>query len=235
MPALSPWPLWSQRNDWTADGRPDENATNNCGPESVAECLKYLTGIELPADFIKDVMYGESHLGYTDVQHMVTFLQQKCEVPCEVHGGDASSLLQPVVRQSITKGYPIIVLYFWKLDNPNSGHFSPVISFDEQGCTRANVWNGQLEYWNWNTFERWQKLGVCVVLKRTRSPELPSATPALPPAVLVPAPATTPRPGLSPAPAPAGVVRSGEPGDPLIKRMQALLVEAQPYVKRVRG
>ena len=151
MPTLSPWPNWSQLDDWTADGGPDENRLNNCGPESAAECLKYLTGVELPADFIKDAMYGEAYTGYTDVGHLVDFLQRRCEVPCEIHSGDGNSKLQPVVQQAIDAGHPIVVLYYWKLEQPNSGHFCPVIAYDQNGCTRANVWNRQLETWDWRS------------------------------------------------------------------------------------
>jgi hypothetical protein len=177
MPVLGPWAAWTQLNDLTADGRLDENRFNNCGPEAVAECLKYLTGIELPADFIKDVMYGEAYSGYTDVPHLVNFLQKRCEVPCEVHGGEPD--LQPVIRAALDAGHPIIVLYYWKLELPASGHWCPVIGYDDKGCTRANVWNGKLETWDWATFKKWQKGGVAIVLKRTRPGELAPATRAV--------------------------------------------------------
>jgi hypothetical protein len=172
MPALTPWPNWSQMNDWTADGRPDENRFNNCGPEAVADCLKYLTGIELPADYIKDVMYGEAYTGYTDIPPIVDFLQRLCEVPCEVYRGDVGPHLRPVVQQALDAGHPIIVLFFWKLEEPYSGHFCPIVACDEYGCTRANVWNGQMETWSWDHFEQWQKLGNAIELKRLRAPDL---------------------------------------------------------------
>jgi hypothetical protein len=223
--------MWSQLNDWTADGRPDENAYNNCGPESVAACLRYLTGIELPADYIKDVMYGEKHLGYTDVPHLVQFLQAKCLVPCETYSGNAATLLQPVVRRAINAGNPIIVLYFWTLSNPASGHFCPVVSYDELGCARANVWNGQMEYWNWNKFEQWQKLGIAIVLKRVRASDLQPrragggngveqnvATEAGVKGEALPAPQDDVAQG--------GATRGLEL-DPLVGRMRAMLAEAR--------
>jgi hypothetical protein len=218
MPALSPWPNWTQLNDWTADGRPDENRFNNCGPESVAECLKYLTGIELPADYIKDVMYGEAYTGYTNIPPIVDFLQKKCAVPCEVYSDDLASAmggrstgstpahtrLQPVVQQALDAGHPIIVLFFWKLEEPNSGHFCPIVACDEHGCTRSNVWNGQMETWSWDTFEQWQKLGSAIELKRLRAPDL-------------------------------GAGMRGLLGDPLMQRMLAMQAEARAYLERSRG
>ena len=93
-----------------------------------------------------------------------------------VVAGDANTVLQPVVRQAIDNGYPIIVLFYFSLSDPSSGHFSPVIAYDETGCTRANTWNGLRETWDWPTFEKWQKQGNCLVLKRTRAPDLPVST-----------------------------------------------------------
>ncbi len=192
MPQLTPWWNWNQLNDWTADGLPDKNRLYNCGPESVAECLKYLTGVELPADYVKDVMYGEGYVGETDVPHMVSFLQDRCQVPCEVHSGNANTLLQPVVRKAIDNGNPIIVLFFFTLNDPSSGHFSPVVAYDETGCTRSNTWNGLQETWDWATFEKWQKLGNCVALLRTRADDLamPAGTDA----------ASSTNPGSAPTP-----------------------------------
>jgi hypothetical protein len=198
VPQLTPWWNWNQLNDWTADGLPDKNRLYNCGPESVAECLKYLTGVELPADYIKDVMYGEGYVGETDVPHMVSFLQDRCQVPCEVHSGDANTLLQPLVRQAIDDGNPIIVLFFFTLNDPSSGHFSPVVAYDETGCTRSNTWNGLQETWDWATFEKWQKLGNCVLLLRTRAADLPAS----PDASSSTSPGSAPTPKESPEPVP---------------------------------
>jgi hypothetical protein len=173
MPELAPWPMWNQMNDWTTDvDKTDENRENNCGPESVASCLKYLTGIELPADFIKDVMRGQAYMGYTFVSDLVKFLQEKSEIPCQVHSGDGRTQLQPVVRAAIDAGNPIIVLFFWDINLPESGHFSPVIGYQADGCTRHNVWGGKREFMPWPMFEAWQKFGTAITLKRTRAKDL---------------------------------------------------------------
>ena len=177
MPMLQPWPFYNQLKDWTVDvDGVDENAKNNCGPESVAMCLKYLTGVELPADFIKDVMKGPHYTGYTFTSDLTKFLEEKCEIPCEVHNGNAQTMLQPVVQRAIDNGYPIIVLYFWNINQPESGHWAPVIAYDSQGCSRMNPWGGVLEQWSWRKFERWQKYGHCIVLKRTRDKNLDEDT-----------------------------------------------------------
>lgn len=170
MHMLNPWPLYNQLNDWTVDADGiDENRENNCGPESVAMCLKYLTGVELPADFIKDVVRGDGYKGYTFMTDLSGFLQRRCEVRCAVHTGDATTKLEATVKAALDQSYPIIVLFFWKLEQPESGHFAPVIGYDETGCTRANPWGGVLEKMTWAEFEQWQKMGACIVLERTRA------------------------------------------------------------------
>lgn len=175
MPALRPWPKFNQLKDWTTDvDQSDENAENNCGPESVAMCLKYLTGVELPADFIKDVMYSPTYTGYSFDDKLSEFMEKRCAIPVKVHSGDARTRLQPIVEGAIDAGFPIIVLYFWEIKKPESGHWAPVIAYDEEGCTRLNPWGGAAETWSWAKFEAWQKLGLCIVLQRARDPNLGS-------------------------------------------------------------
>lgn len=205
MPMLTPWPLKDQLNDWTLDdGGMNPNAENNCGPASVAMCVKYLTGLDLPSDFIKDVLYGENFLGYTFMNHLANFMQERAATRCELHSGDAHTLLQPIVRRSIDQGFPVIVLYFWRLEEPQSGHFAPVIGYDEGGCTRANPWGGKLEYWGWPMFEEWQKLGNCIVIQRKRDPQLDSES------------------------------RDFIFDNPMINGVRDLQVEAAPYFDRLR-
>ena len=83
------------------------------------------------------------------------------------------------MQAALDAGHPIIVLYYLKLELPASGHWCPVIGYDDKGCTRANVWSGQLETWDWATFQKWQKGGVAILLKRIRPSELAPATRAV--------------------------------------------------------
>lgn len=175
MPALKPWPAYNQRKGLAFDDdKKSENADNNCGPTSVAMCLKYLTGVEIPADFIKDVMYGPEYLGYTYDNELRAFLEKRCDIPCEAHSGTSKTLLRPTVEAAIDAGYPIIVLYFWKLDTYEGGHWAPVIAYDEAGCTRQDPWTGLADTWSWAKFEQAQNRGHCIVLKRKRDPNLGS-------------------------------------------------------------
>lgn len=172
MPMLSPWPLYNQLADWTVDADGvDENRENNCGPESVAMCLKYLTGVELPADFIKDAIYGASFTGYTFMGDLARFLKKRCDLTCEIRSGQEPTL-QPIVKRAIDAGFPTIVLFFFELEKPDSGHFAPVVGYDEGGATRANPWGGKLEYMKWPDFETWQKSSNIIILNRQRPDNL---------------------------------------------------------------
>lgn len=172
MTMLNPWPLYNQMNDWTVDADGiDENRENNCGPESVAMCLKYLTGVELPADFIKDVLYGQDFTGYTFMNDLARFLQKRCEIRCDIRVAQDPDL-KPVIQKAIDSGFPMIVLFYWDRDKPESGHFAPVIGYDDKGTTRANPSGGKLEYMKWDEFESWQKGNQCMVLQRQRPDNL---------------------------------------------------------------
>jgi len=166
---LAPWPDWNQRTDGTGDGRVSENAANDCGPESAAECIKYITGVELQADYIKDAMYGEDYVGYSDVPHLCAFLNGRCAIPTESMAGDASTLLRPVVQKALSQGWPVIVLFFWDLSALSGGHFCPVVACDDQTMTRSNPWTGARERWSWLHFEMWQREGTAIVCRRQRS------------------------------------------------------------------
>lgn len=172
MAMLTPWPLYDQNTDWTVDADGiDENRENNCGPESVAMCLKYLTGIELPADFIKDALYGQNYTGYSFMNDLAGFLRKRCEVKCDIHVSQDASL-QPVIQDAIDQGFPVIVLFYWRREQPESGHFAPVVGYDDKGVSRANPWGGQMEYMTWPDFEAWQKQNQCIVLRRRRVADL---------------------------------------------------------------
>lgn len=166
---LAGFPIWNQLDDWTDDPNGDTNRWNNCGPQSVAMVTKYATGVELPGDFIKDVLYGEAYLGYTFTNDLARFLNTRADIPTDVYGGDANATLRPVVVDALRQGFPVIVLYYLALDKPASGHFCPVYAFNDDGCWRANPLGGKAEFQTWAEFERWQKQGVAIVCKRKRT------------------------------------------------------------------
>lgn len=53
----------NQLNAPTLDGRPDENARENCVPTSIAEGLRMLTGHTYDPDELKDAVYGQGYVG----------------------------------------------------------------------------------------------------------------------------------------------------------------------------
>ena len=171
---LHPWPDdWNQLDDWSTDENGDQNRYNNCGPESLAATLKYLTGVEMGADEIVETI-DNNHVGYTTVEQLTAWLKRYAEIETEEHYGDASTLLRPVVEGAIDNGYPVIVLFFFDINDPESGHFCPVYGYNDTGVYRHQVYGGGTEFMDWATFEAWQKLGTCFVVKRRRDAQLPA-------------------------------------------------------------
>jgi hypothetical protein len=164
---LHPWPFWSQLHDWTFDGRPDINKYNDCGPESVAMCLKYLTGVELPAEYIKDVMKGSGYVGYTSVEDLAGFLSRYCECPTEIlRPGDRHHLAH-YEWQYLSKGRPLIGLFSFSAPGAADGHFRAVIGRTASTAITADPWSGRrrvetlAEHWAWSK-------GVLIGLERRR-------------------------------------------------------------------
>jgi hypothetical protein len=153
---LTPWPYWSQLHDWTADGQQDENRIYDCGPECVAMVLKYLTGVELPADYIKDVMKGEGYVGYTSVDDLRGFLQRYCETPCEVITVSSQQQLLWHEWRYLVRGRPLIGLFSFSAPGAADGHFRAVMGMDPWTMVTADPWTGSRrveshgEHWAWS-------------------------------------------------------------------------------------
>lgn len=180
---LTPWHLWSQNGDATWDGAADENHFNNCGPESCAMCLDYLTGVALPADVIHDAVAGQGFKGYTGFPQLSGFLEQYCSIPTRTYTGDGNTKLRPVVEAALKALHPVIVLFYWNLQAHTGGHFCPVTACSDNGITRANPWGGISEDMSWAAFEDGQQDGCALELLRVRvvATATPGATPPTPP------------------------------------------------------
>src|SRR5258708_7760890 len=60
---LPNFPQINQLHEPTSDGMPDENASWNCVPASIADALIYLTGKPFTGDGLKDAVYGQGYQG----------------------------------------------------------------------------------------------------------------------------------------------------------------------------
>jgi len=164
---LKPWPFWSQLSDWTADGQPDENAANDCGPESVAMCLKYLTGVELPADYIKDVMYGEGYTGYTDVEHLERFLSRFTETRAVTMTAYTQPHLLWLEWTYLKRGWPLIGLFSFSAPGAPDGHFRAVIGQNAHQAITADPWTARRRVESLADHWAWSK-GLLIGIQRTR-------------------------------------------------------------------
>jgi len=154
---LKPWPFYSQLADWRAN-LPDPNAANNCGPECVAMVMKFLTGVELPANVIKDAIYGEGYVGYSNVPDLEAYLRNYCET-------DAATILTRSARNQawwewryLKQGKPLIGLFWSTMVNGRGqgGHFRAVIGQTPHTVITADPWTGTRrvetieEHWQWS-------------------------------------------------------------------------------------
>jgi hypothetical protein len=170
MTQLANFPLYNQLDDWTTDADGvDENRWNNCGPECVAMCVRHITGVELPADYVKDVMYGQPYVGYTFIPKLVDFLERRCSIPCDTYAGNAQTVLRPVVTAALDQGYPVIALIFLDRQKLTGGHFVVAYGYSDTHVRLANPLGGFIEDVAWPEFERIQSYAQAVVLKRSRS------------------------------------------------------------------
>lgn len=161
------WPDWGQNVDWTSDGQPDENAKNNCLPESLAECIKYITKVELSADLIKDIEYGEAYTGFTDFNHSTDFLKRYCELDSYQWSYDTNNQTLWEVWHALDKGFPIIGLFQYGGVPSGTHHCMPYVYLDEHTVTLSDPWIGMRRNFDYKTHEAWSLFaGLTIPRKR---------------------------------------------------------------------
>lgn len=164
---LSPWPIYGQLADWTADAAPDENRANNCVPESIAMCIKYITGVELPADYIKDVEYGEGYQGYTSFSKASWFLSRFCEIPNGIWEAPHNAGALWHVWNALRQGHPCIGLFEYNGKSSGLRHVMPYIYLDAHTVKVVDPWRAEVLTWDYATHDRWSHYtGLTMTRKR---------------------------------------------------------------------
>jgi hypothetical protein len=184
---LSPWQFWNQTADPARDHDVGSgpNAQNDCGPESLAMCLWYLTNVELDADYIWDTMRPGGELGYTSIDDLQQFLQRYCSIPVDVvrvsatwNAGSAEYwLLLSHIYLALEAGHPLIGLYSFTAPNSDDGHFRAIYGMTGTGPHGGSGGQGHVltadpatgqsrvetyaEHWGWSK-------GIVLHLKRKR-------------------------------------------------------------------
>ena len=176
MRCLPAFPVYHQLNDWTTDAdRDDENRWNNCGPECLAMAIRWFTGVELPADFIKDAVYGPAYIGYTHIDRLSQFARQRAGLRTQYRISDQDIPLRAIVTQALERGDVPIVLFFLRMSGDGwrqTGHFKAAYGYDEAGVLLADPLTGTSEYLTWSKFEWTHKTGQYLLVQGTRRPDL---------------------------------------------------------------
>ena len=165
---LTPFPLWGQLIDWTAKGENDNNSQYNCGPESIAMVLKYLTGIELPAYYIKDVETSMSYVGDTTTVEMVHYFTTLCETKVTEHVAQSKEHLAWLIWKYLHDGKPLIWLRSFASPTDTVYHFAPIVYADNNMIGEADPWTAQMKYYTYDEAYSWFA-GWLLGIERTRS------------------------------------------------------------------
>src|SRR5205814_167435 len=104
------YPAWDQRVDLAVGGI---SATGqiDCGPECVAMCLRILTGVQVPASYLRWLVKGPGDTSLTTADDLVSMFAINEHV---AHRRDAPyEALVVELQHSTSKGLPAIVLGRW--------------------------------------------------------------------------------------------------------------------------
>lgn len=189
---LANWPTgWCQLNDAPSEGLTAADPANDCGPESISEVWNWITGANLDANLIRAVEYASTnHKGYTDIQHMLNFLQQKAGIPAGLLTADPATLFDHICGW-IDAGHPAIHLW-WETTSSGGwvygvgGHFCPVIGYNTDAAgnrisvVRSNPWTGTTQTLTRDQFinatqtytQNGIQVGNAVCCNRSRDPQL---------------------------------------------------------------
>jgi len=165
---LDPWPFYSQLDDWTVDpDKTDENASYNCGPESVAMCVKYCTGVEQPADYIKDIILGQGAVGVTSAKQLTDYLKQYCNINSDTVWCASQNNFTWNLWDAICSGKPAIWLRAFDYVGSNTLHWCPIYYIDQGAIKEADPWTGNSRWFNYADAWAWAE-GTVIKLHRTR-------------------------------------------------------------------
>jgi hypothetical protein len=154
--ALQPWPYYSQNADWTTDQDGfDENANLNCGPESICMCCKYLTGIETPADYVKDVILGPEKTGTTTAANLAWYLRHMCEIPTDIIGCSVQDQFTWYVWEYLHRGKPVIWLRYWDYVGSSTLHWACLNYMDSSKIGEADPWTGTYKSYSYADAWAW--------------------------------------------------------------------------------
>lgn len=164
---LTPWPFRSQLTSPTADGNPDENRLDDCGPTCLAMVIEYLTGVRIDPDTIKDQILGQGVTGVTTPQQLADYLQTYASTEATVL--NAAPPFYDIWSWTV-QGEPLIAL---KQFSPtvNSLHWVVVIGLDPSTVTYADPWTGTKAVVSRDEFAALYR-GVLIPINRTRDTSL---------------------------------------------------------------
>ena len=142
----------------------DPNAGDDCGPESISMCARYL-GIIEPELQIKGEETGNvDFIGYTDVTQMATWFMKKGIPSTAIQVNDVPGY----IVSSLNAGFPCIYLRWSDLVSQTGGHFTVPVSYDPAVNTFGinNPLGGVKDWWTADQMQQNSKYGWVVQVER---------------------------------------------------------------------
>ena len=127
---LPGFPLINQLAEGTSDGRPDEDARENCVPASIAAALTYY-GHATNGDALHDAAYGQGYVGAQSAAAYVTLLSGWGFDLAPVGGSQAA--LVATLHREVGLGHPTLVTM------PSQWGVAPVDPLHPTGWTHVGV------------------------------------------------------------------------------------------------
>lgn len=124
---------------------------------------KYLTDVELPADFIHDALYRQGFTGYTDQQHQLYWFRHFVNTGADIFSYDASGevgsppyhAFYARAREELLNGHPLIHLRSFSGPNHPDGHFTCFIGLVNDHPVEADPWTGTRRVWTPQDYWAW--------------------------------------------------------------------------------
>lgn len=111
---------------------------NDCLPTSVAAVIRWLRGVSVPPDAIRDWAYGDGTQGYTRPGEIVPYLSL-FDIPYEHR---ITSLPMPVLQEAAANGWPVLA---WTYEPGGYYHWTPVTGLGDGQVIRHQVYGGYRE------------------------------------------------------------------------------------------
>lgn len=155
------WPMVNQLNSPTDDGGQDENSIENCGEANVCSIARFVAGVVVEPDWVKDIILRQNATGPTNDHQLHDVMTNRLGVPSTLYYPSDMGVAMAIIRSYIRDQRPVICLRYFGTIGGSAAHWETVFGGNGPDDTHtaqlyvADPWGGiasvesNTTFWSW--------------------------------------------------------------------------------------